>query len=183
MFRPFRSPPGPRPDFRPRVGRKPGFRNWLAHYFNFGFQQQYSEMFSMASLATAKRSGKTCYCIWIYGPPRRSIWLGDVTKSQANQIFSFVSQLENATNTGTSDSNSVRQWLSGLGDRFHGRLVAAGLTKPRNSVYIKAFFAEQLARLKCSARTRDIYQRAHNKFFNFSGCGSAIAGRDAGTGP
>lgn len=122
----------------------------------------------MASLSTKKRRGKTCFEIWLgTGQDRKSIWLGHVSKTQANQILSYVFQLDNAVRTGTYVDSSTRKWLGKLDDGFHSKLVVAGLTKPRSSANVKEFFAEQLAKLKCSVRTRDIYQRAHNKFFEF----------------
>ena len=43
----------------------------------------------------------------------------------------------------------------------------SGLADKRHDLNVKQFFGDQLLRLKCSPRTLDIYQRAHNKFFDF----------------
>jgi integrase len=124
----------------------------------------------MASLSSTKRNGKTCFQVWIGAEPnRRNIWLGTISKTRANEIVSYVVQLESATDTNTQLGHGAKEWIRGLDDRFHAKLVKVGLTKPRASDTVKAFFAERLKSLTCAARTRDIYQRAHNKFFEFMG--------------
>ena len=124
----------------------------------------------MASLSSTKRNGKTCFQIWVGAEPnRRNIWLGAVSKTRAHEIFSFVIQLESAAATNTQIGPAAKHWLKGLDDRFHTKLVKAGLAHARASDSVKTFFAERLMSLECSARTRDIYQRAHIKFFEFMG--------------
>lgn len=122
----------------------------------------------MASLSPTKRNGKTCYQVWLgTDRNRRQIWLGSISKSQANELFSYVKQLDVAAQTGASVAPVVQQWLATTDDRFYDKLVKAGLVKPRCSRTVREFFAERLKKLDCSPRTRDIYQRAHDKYFEY----------------
>ena len=61
---------------------------------------------------------------------------------------------------------STIDWLKGTDDRFHSKLVKARLVKERSSATVGGFFLERLEKLDCSERTRDIYERAHAKFFD-----------------
>ena len=122
----------------------------------------------MASLSSTKRNKKTCYQIWVGTDPHRSnIWLGAISKSNANEIFSYINQVEQCRNHNTILTNLTRSWLQGLDDRFYGKLVKADLVKPRSCETVKKFFEEQLLKLNCAPRTKDIYHRAHLKFFEF----------------
>jgi len=122
----------------------------------------------VASINQTKRNGATCWQIWVnIESNRRQIWLGKISKSRANEIYSYVKQLEGAAQTGTSISPLVSAWLDSTSDRFYSKLVSSGLVNPRCSRTIREFFSERLAKLNCSVRTRDIYQRAHDKFYDY----------------
>ena len=124
----------------------------------------------MASLSSTKRNGKTCFQIWLgSGSERKNIWLGTVSKTQANEFYSYVVQLSNAVNSGTTIKKSIRTWMASLSGQYYEKLVKVGLASPRCSLTVRGFFEERLRALKCSARTRDIYHRAHQKFFDFLG--------------
>ncbi|MDB4650152.1 tyrosine-type recombinase/integrase [Pirellulaceae bacterium] len=122
----------------------------------------------MASLSITKRNGKTCYQIWIGSEPNRfNIWLGKISKSHANEIFSNIAHLESATGNNAGIRQSTYEWLDAVDDKLHQKLVNAKLAQPRSATRIKEFFADRLKSLNCSDRTRDIYYRAHLKFFEF----------------
>lgn len=124
----------------------------------------------MASLSTTKRNGKTCYQIWIGVEPNRSnIWLGKISKSEANEIFSHIATLSSSKENCTGLRGSTVDWLNSIEDRLYDKLVKSELVEARCAIHVKEFFEERLAALRCSDRTRDIYQRAHQKFFEFLG--------------
>ena len=120
----------------------------------------------MSSLSRKKRNGKTCFEIWVGNEPdRSSVWLGNLSKSAANEILGHVIQLEAAKVSNTRLPNATTEWVRGLEERFHQKLVKARLVKERSSATVGGFFSERLAKLECSPRTRNIYELAHAKFF------------------
>ena len=122
----------------------------------------------MASLSKKKRNGKICFEVSVGNEPnRRTIWLGNISKSAANEILGHVVQLDAAKVSNTVVPGATRDWLKGTDLRFHAKLVKAGLTKERASSTLGTFFDDRLKKLNCAPRTRDIYQRAHQKFFEY----------------
>ena len=122
----------------------------------------------MASLSTTKRNGKTCYQIWVGNEPDRfNVWLGKISKSSANEIFSHVIQLETSKNGGSAIRPITQEWLNSIAGRLHKRLVKAELCPPRAATRVNEFFDERLEKLDCADRTRDIYRRALDKFNEF----------------
>jgi integrase len=64
---------------------------------------------------------------------RRKLWLGPITKRQAEQICEHVRHLCLCAETGTRPDQSVILWANSLGDRLHSRLSYWGLIESRST--------------------------------------------------
>lgn len=85
----------------------------------------------MASLTTDARGIRRIQ--FNDGTARRTIHLGDVDKKTAVGIKLHVERLINAKLFGQPLPSETAGWLAAIGETLHGRLVAAGLTTPRQA--------------------------------------------------
>src|SRR5687768_14968962 len=93
----------------------------------------------MASLIRIKgKRGTTWRLDFFLGddPTRKSIRLGELQKSQATTVKSFIAFLIAAKESGTSPDPEVTRWASERDDTLYAKLEQHGLVKPRTKVAV-----------------------------------------------
>ena len=85
----------------------------------------------MASVTTEANGNRTIQVV-CPDEKRRSIRLGKVTLKQANAIKTRVEELSSARLSRTPLESQTAEWLGGISDTLHVRLVNAGLAEPRH---------------------------------------------------
>lgn len=84
----------------------------------------------MASISTDKNNGRRTIQFVDSDGTRRSIRLGKVTKTQAEQTKRYIEALLSAKLAGSAPDRQTSVWLSEAGDVLHGRLARVGLCEP-----------------------------------------------------
>ena len=118
---------------------------------------------------------------------RKSLYLGKVTKKQAETIMSHVETLVAAQAAKTSPPLDTATWLGGIGDKLHAKLVKHGLTtalcdtaerpaveapKPR----LGSFVAEYIAKRKTvKPGTKWVYRHTERNLIAFFGADKELA--------
>lgn len=104
----------------------------------------------MASIRREIDRGREGYRLRYYWQKKqRSVWLGDLTESQAATWLEHINHLLWSHKNGTPPAKATAGWLSGLSDDLHDRL--APIVEPRNrasKVTLDAFVTSQLDAMK-----------------------------------
>lgn len=87
----------------------------------------------MASISTEKSTGRRTVQFVDEDGARRSIRLGKVTKTQAEQTKRHIEAMLSAKLAGTALDRQTALWLSEAGDIMHDRLTRVGLCEPREA--------------------------------------------------
>ncbi len=87
----------------------------------------------MASITTKSNGRREIQFVGL-DQKRRTLRLGRVEKKLAETVRSRVEELNAARINGSSVSSFTSQWLRGIGDGLHARLVRCGLCDPRTSL-------------------------------------------------
>jgi hypothetical protein len=133
----------------------------------------------VASLA--KRRGKTGVIRRVLfkaaDGQRKTIYLGEVTKTQADTILAHVNHLERCVIDGSAPPTQTAAWLAEISDTLHAKLVAKGLTAPKvESVTVTPTLGELVAAYKerphwrkVKPKTRSIREHAFNLALSYFG--------------
>ncbi len=96
---------------------------------------------------------------------RKSIRLGDLTKTQCENVKSWVERLNALQIAGIPIDEPTARWLAGLGDQLHDRIAATGLTAKRSSGllgdFLRNFIAEHSESVSPPTRTNWSYTIAN----------------------
>ena len=89
----------------------------------------------MASLIQESRGDRTSYRVqWYENKQRKSMRLGVVTESTAEQFCVHIEELIEARDHGRSVSLNTSRWLRKLGDNLHTKLASRGFVEPRKQL-------------------------------------------------
>ncbi len=108
---------------------------------------------------------------------RRTLYLGRCPKREAETIKVHVVRLVSAAMNNAVPADDTTRWLTGIGDKLHAKLAAAGLVKPRSTQTLLGWLDQYLAAhatrkgLKPSTKTRWGRDRNHIAKFFGERCG------------
>jgi integrase len=110
---------------------------------------------------------------------RKYIRLGKMDKRQAESIKTKIETLIAATVTATIPDLEISRWVADRDDKFHKRLVKAGLVAPRTKVQtatLSKFLDEYIAgRTDIKPNTRSHLRRARSELVAYFGEDKALA--------
>lgn len=102
---------------------------------------------------------------------RKTIRLGKASRKHAEQFKIKLEELIAAHATGSSLSADVLKWLADMPGRVHGRLVAAGLVRPkdRTATTLKSFMDDYFASLAVKSATATSYGHTRRCLLSYFG--------------
>jgi integrase len=138
----------------------------------------------MASIR--QETGRNGFRLSFYGPDKRkrSIWLGDFSKRQAEAVKGHVEYLLAAKAAGVAPELQTATWLGTIGPELRGKLATAGLiektAEDRGPVTLKAFLDEYVAHRRDVKPTTHLqYRTAMRSLLGFFGAEARLDSIDA----
>lgn len=132
----------------------------------------------MASVSHDKKTGRRTIQVVQGKGKRLSIRLGKVTSKQAQLARRHIEHLQACRTMGTAPDMETANWLAGLSDRIHARIVKAGLAQPRVGAGVPTLgqWLEQYinGRTDVKGATRTVYGHTRRNLLAFFGAGRAL---------
>ena len=100
----------------------------------------------MASLIQEHRRGKVSYRVqWYENKRRKSMRLGVVTETTAEQFCVHIEELIEARDHGRSVGLDTSRWLRKLGDNLHNKVAELGFVEPRKQLTLGGLIRSAIA--------------------------------------
>src|SRR5208337_4464718 len=128
----------------------------------------------MASVSTDSSGNRRILFCTGPGEPRKTIYLGEVTRKIANGFAGKIEELVGMRKTGIHDP-SVSEWLGGLDDAIYAKVAAVGLAEPRQSkaepaaATLGKLHAEFFASMNVKAGTRAAHKQGADSVLKYFG--------------
>lgn len=118
------------------------------------------------------------YRVVVDSPTRRNypIRIGRVKSSMANAFRTRVTELEDAVRLGLTPKPNIVEWLDGLSDELHEKLVKARLTSSRVKLALHAWLEQHVAgKVGMKDRSKAKLRETHSKLYAFDRFGRDVS--------
>ena len=118
----------------------------------------------MSSIATNSKTGTRYIQFYLDSKKRKSLYLGAVTKRQAQTIRGYIDDLVYAYKTSTASKDKTQQWLNELSDDMHDRIAVTGLITLRVRATLGDFTRKHIdsRKIELKQSTVLVFERARN---------------------